>query len=1120
MRFLYATLGLLLAGSSALAAGDYTVYPQPQKVTYTGSSFTITPEVNIVASTSVKANTIGRLKEVLDENGLKYTESSAPADGVTDIYIGLYGSGDNADTFLAGSFDSSIFPARSGGYDPHVLRIAPDGDCGAIAILGDSENSAYYACATLQQILEQTNGRDIAALTVEDFAHAKLRGIMEGFYGHPYSIESRINLLDYCKRYKLNFYGYGPKADPYHAGNWRMEYPETVTDEQRNLGQMSADDMRLTAAKAAECNVAFTWIIHPSLGTYYIDLNWVPDIMTKFEHMYDLGIRHFGLSVDDMSGQPSNQNLLASQVQMQIDSKWNTESTPADDRVGGILFTPTAYALNYGGASYVLSTLADVDSKIDVAFTGYDCFSNVRASSFATMADLVKRDPVFWWNNPVNDDYDGFLYLHGLTARWTIEQQGAVPHMKGFLLNPMNQGQASKICLFSGADYAWNPDAFDADRSWQASLYSILKTDEYVEPLRKFIDVVSAYTTKDTTTPEGEKYASLYSDFKNNYPSTSYATAQELYTAMADAYEACAKLRELKNSDDPDLRLFYTDIEPWLLKVEDMTGIVKGTFDMIEGKGDLDHWTDYNSLAERASGIHTAHTFSVLEGSGRTTYETFKEAQPTPTHLDALIDFLASRISGLALQLPQRSRLPEIITNIEPAPAAAALTSDDASGDYTLSGLSATTLKPGEYIGINLNRYQSADISAIQATASSDVVLQHSVNGKSWTDYTPGAEALPLTYFRLRNISRSDATAAADSFTFTPAGESTSSELSISVSTNMPVYSTYAIENVIDGNNSTFFWSDGIPEAGSSYIMIDLGTTATVSGTDFYFNSGDQPSGQCSIEVSSDRVNWQETATFAKADISDRRLSLSFSPIRCRYVRMLINSTTTNEWLQVAEFSVRATVETNGSSMALAVAEDNEGTMIESLDDRRLTTYYQPKGAGSLTYTFTENLNIEEVHVYHNSEFTADADAPKVSIFAAGEWHDLGTLHAVRSKFPTADYTGIEHIRIEWNDANRPVIHEIVPIGTLYVEPAGSISAITAPAVEARAIAIEATGREITVTATADAELTVTVTDTAGRLTARAQGPAPLRLTAPQGIAIVTVTAPGQKPLTAKLLIP
>ena len=247
-------------------------------------------------------------------------------------------------------------------------------------------------------------------------------------------------------------------------------------------------------------------------------------------------------------------------------------------------------------------------------------------------------------------------------------------------------------------------------------------------------------------------------------------------------------------------------------------------------------------------------------------------------------------------------------------------------------------------------------------------MLQHSVNGKSWTDYTPGAEALPLTYFRLRNISRSDATAAADSFTFTPAGESTSSELSISVSTNMPVYSTYAIENVIDGNNSTFFWSDGIPEAGSSYIMIDLGTTATVSGTDFYFNSGDQPSGQCSIEVSSDRVNWQETATFAKADISDRRLSLSFSPIRCRYVRMLINSTTTNEWLQVAEFSVRATVETNGSSMALAVAEDNEGTRTKHLTTAASPHIISPKApdhspthsprtSTSRKYTYTTTPN-------------------------------------------------------------------------------------------------------------------------------------------------------------------
>ena len=29
---------------------------------------------------------------------------------------------------------------------------------------------------------------------------------------------------------------YGPKADPYHAGKWREDYPSTLTDQQRYMG--------------------------------------------------------------------------------------------------------------------------------------------------------------------------------------------------------------------------------------------------------------------------------------------------------------------------------------------------------------------------------------------------------------------------------------------------------------------------------------------------------------------------------------------------------------------------------------------------------------------------------------------------------------------------------------------------------------------------------------------------------------------------------------------------------------------------------------------------------------------------------------------------------------------
>ncbi len=79
-----------------------------------------------------------------------------------------------------------------------------------------------------------------------------------------------------------------------------MDYPESITDSQRNLGQMTAADMALIAGKAQECNVDFVWIIHPSLGSYSIDLSWTDDIMKNSNTYIRSGIRHFGVSVDDM----------------------------------------------------------------------------------------------------------------------------------------------------------------------------------------------------------------------------------------------------------------------------------------------------------------------------------------------------------------------------------------------------------------------------------------------------------------------------------------------------------------------------------------------------------------------------------------------------------------------------------------------------------------------------------------------------------------------------------------------------------------------------------------------------------------------------------------------------
>ena len=59
---------------------------------------------------------------------------------------------------------------------------------------------------------------------------------------------------------------------------------------------------------------------------------------------------------------------LANQVQLKIRERYATDNI--DDKIAPLFFVPTAYALNYG-ASYTLRYLANVDSEVVIAFTGY-----------------------------------------------------------------------------------------------------------------------------------------------------------------------------------------------------------------------------------------------------------------------------------------------------------------------------------------------------------------------------------------------------------------------------------------------------------------------------------------------------------------------------------------------------------------------------------------------------------------------------------------------------------------------------------------------------------------------------------------------------------------------------
>ena len=52
------------------------------------------------------------------------------------------------------------------------------------------------------------------------------RGIVEGFFGPPWSMSDRSALFALGAKRGMNTYLYAPKDDPYHRERWDQPYPE------------------------------------------------------------------------------------------------------------------------------------------------------------------------------------------------------------------------------------------------------------------------------------------------------------------------------------------------------------------------------------------------------------------------------------------------------------------------------------------------------------------------------------------------------------------------------------------------------------------------------------------------------------------------------------------------------------------------------------------------------------------------------------------------------------------------------------------------------------------------------------------------------------------------------
>ena len=323
----------------------------------------------------------------------------------------------------------------------------------SIVIAGADARGAFYGVQTLAQMVRQG---DLSICTIQDYPDIAFRGVVEGFYGTPWSHEARMRQIEFYGKNKMNTYIYGPKDDPYHSSpNWRKPYPEKEAAQIYELIE-----------QATRHEVNFVWAIHPGKDIKWTDADR-DALIQKFEAMSQLGVRSFAVFFDDISGDgtdPVRQAELLNYIDNHFIQKKHD--------VSPLVMCPTEYNKSWSNVKGgYLTTLGEkLNPSIHVMWTGDRVIACIDKPTLDWINPLIKRKAYIWWNFPVND----YVRDHLLLGPVYGNAKGIQNDMSGFVSNPMEHAESSKISLYSVADYTWNLDTYDSIPSWKHAIQDLL----------------------------------------------------------------------------------------------------------------------------------------------------------------------------------------------------------------------------------------------------------------------------------------------------------------------------------------------------------------------------------------------------------------------------------------------------------------------------------------------------------------------------------------------------------------------------------------------------------------------------------------------------------------------
>ena len=525
MKKTFLTAIFLLAGMG-IQAQQTDVQPTPQKVT--------------PASQTIK------LTGVYQWNGMNEANPYA-----TEVLKSLLGTGESTNGGLkihigergdkAVSKYKKFIPAQAEGY---FLRISPK----EIVLAGHDERGTFYAVQTLRQLMEDGQ---LPVTEITDWPEVRFRGVVEGFYGAPWSHQARLRHLKFYGQNKMNTYIYGPKDDPYHSSpNWRLPYPEQEAKQIKELVRV-----------AQENEVNFVWAIHPGK-----DIKWNQEdrdnLLGKFQKMYDLGVRSFAVFFDDISGEGTNPDRQAELLNY-IDEQF----VKVKKDVNPLIMCPTEYNKSWSNVKggYLTTLGTKLNGSIHIMWTGDRVIADMyegdtERGGMKWINNLIQRPAYVWWNFPVSD----YVRDHLLMGPVYGNEKHIADMMSGFVTNPMEHAESSLLAIYSVASYAWNPDEYDSMKAWRDAMKAILPSA--AQELEIFATHNSdlgpnghGYRREESVAlkPVAERFLNEYLN-KGTYQGEDFLSIINTFHSMIEAADIL-----MTNTENPAL---IAEMKPWLIQ--------------------------------------------------------------------------------------------------------------------------------------------------------------------------------------------------------------------------------------------------------------------------------------------------------------------------------------------------------------------------------------------------------------------------------------------------------------------------------------------------------------------------------------------------------------------------